>query len=176
MKKIWKKHKILMFAVLAYMVLFAVNFDKGLLALGESKYYFIEMLEIMPPVLVLVAIIQMYLPTKVIVKYLGNKSGVHGIILAFAVGSLSAGPIYAAFPVCKTLLKKGASVGNVVIILSAWAVVKVPMLITEVKFMGFWYMAIRWGLTIATILIMSYIMNRRMNMDFSNDMEKLRGM
>ena len=31
-------------------------------------------------------------------------------------------------------LKKGASISNIVIILSAWAVIKVPMLANEAKF------------------------------------------
>jgi len=157
-KRIYKKNKLLIFAVLCYILLFVFKKDTFSVAIAESKYYFIEMLEILPAVFVLVAIIQTWIPTKVVVKHFGNGSGLKGTLLAFAIGSLSAGPIYAAFPICKMLYNKGASVNNIVIILSAWAVVKVPMLITEVKFMGIRYMLIRWVFTIASILIMSLIM------------------
>lgn len=59
---------------------------------------------------------------------------------------------------CKILLNKGASIENIIIILSSWAVVKVPMLINEAKFMGMKYMGIRWVCTIIAILLMARIM------------------
>ncbi|MCK5764148.1 MAG: hypothetical protein KAH05_08515 [Clostridiales bacterium] len=80
-----------------------------------------------------------------------------GYFFSFVIGSISAGPIYASFPIVKLLMKKGVSVGNTVIIISSWAVIKVPMLINEVKFLEFEFMALRWVLTIAAILIMSQI-------------------
>lgn len=158
-----KKNKILFVALIAYVLLFVVDKEKGLTALSESKYYFIEMLEILPAVFILVAIIQAWIPTRVIVKHFGDGSGIKGILIAFAVGSLSAGPIYAAFPVCKMLYKKGASIKNIVIILSSWAVIKVPMLITEVKFMGTHYMLVRWFFTIIAILMMALLMGKLAN-------------
>lgn len=153
-----KKNKMLSLVLLGYIILFIIDVDMGVNAIIESKYYFIEMIEILPAVFILVAIIQAWLPTKVVVKQFGDGSGIKGKIIAFIIGSLSAGPIYAAFPVCKMLYKKGAKLDNIVIIISAWAVVKVPMLITEVKFMGMKYMAIRWVLTIISIIIIALIM------------------
>ncbi|WP_432409625.1 ferredoxin [Wukongibacter sp. M2B1] len=67
------------------------------------------------------------------------------------------------------LLKKGASIWNIVIILSAWAVVKVPMLVNEVKFLGLKFMVVRWILTIISILVMAYIVSlivKRENIPF----------
>ena len=55
------------------------------------------------------------------------------------------------------LHKKGASVRNLVIILSAWAVIKVPMLLNELKFLGFKFMAVRWVLTVIGIVVFSWI-------------------
>ena len=77
--------------------------------------------------------------------------------MALLLGSISAGPIYAAFPVSKTLLGKGASISNIVIILSTWAVIKVPMLANEIKFLGINFMGIRWVLTVTAIFFMAYI-------------------
>ena len=58
------------------------------------------------------------------------------------------------------LHKKGASIRNVVIILSSWAVIKVPMLLNEAKFLGPRFMAIRWILTVTAIIIFSWIANK----------------
>lgn len=155
-----KKHKILLIAICGYVILGIMDPTKVLIALKESKYYFIEMLQILPAVFVLTSMIQTWIPTQVIMKYFGKNSGVKGYFVSIVIGSLSAGPIYAAFPVCQTLLKKGARVSNVVIILSTWAVVKVPMLINEVKFMGLKYMIFRWTFTILAIFIMAYLMEK----------------
>ncbi len=152
------QHKILALAIIGYIVVFLINVDTGFQALGASKYYFIEMIQILPPIFILTSLIQTWIPTKVIMNNFGDGTGIRGKALSFAIGSLSAGPIYAAFPICGTLIKKGASIDNIVIILSTWAVVKVPMLINEVKFMGARYMGIRWLLTTVAIFSMAYIM------------------
>jgi uncharacterized membrane protein YraQ (UPF0718 family) len=155
-----KKHKILIIALLSYLILGIMSFDKVLLALSQSKYYFIEMLQILPAVFILTSLIQTWVPTKVIMKYFGDGSGLKGYGISFLIGSLSAGPIYAAFPVCQTLFKKGAGIKNIMIILSTWAVVKVPMLINEAKFMGVQYMAVRWLFTVIAIFIMAFVVDK----------------
>lgn len=159
-RQILKNNKILAFSVSAYIILFIFKPELGIKGFKESTYYFMEMIQILPAVFVLTALIQTWIPTEVIMKNFGNGSGVKGKIISLTIGSLSAGPIYAAFPVCRTLLDKGASIGNIVIILSTWAVVKVPMLLNEAKFMGVKYMAIRWVFTIAAILVMEYFMSK----------------
>lgn len=155
-----KKNKILTVALLGYFLLACHDFEMFRQGLYTSKHYFFEMLQILPAVFILTSLLQIWVPTSTIMKYFGDGSGIKGYIMAFLIGSLSAGPIYAAFPVCKTLLKKGASIRNVVIILSAWAVVKVPMLINEIKFMGIKYMLVRWFLTVVAFFIMALLMER----------------
>lgn len=152
-----KKNKLLTVVVLAYVFLFITMPDKANASVKNSMYYIIEMLEIVPVIFILTSIIEAWVPKEVIMSGFGEKAGVRGSIFSFLLGSFSAGPIYAAFPVCKMLLKKGASITNVVIILSAWAVIKVPMLANEAKFLGVKFMAIRWILTVVSILIMAYL-------------------
>lgn len=118
------------------------------------------MLEILPVVFVLTALIEVWVPRETILKHLGKDAGVKGTIAAFLLGSFSAGPIYAAFPITTTLYRKGASTKNIVIILSTWAVTKVPMLANEAKFLGLKYMAIRWILTSVSIYIMAVLLDR----------------
>lgn len=154
-----KKNKLLTFVSLTYLVLFLVNTDKAILSVKNSMYYVKEMLEIMPAIFVITALIEKNVPKNVILNNLGKNSGIKGIVLSFILGSFSAGPIYAAFPICKTLTKKGASISNIVIILSSWAVIKVPMLLNEAKFLGIKFMFLRWILTIISILCMSYLVS-----------------
>lgn len=158
---LWKKNKLLSLVIAVYIVLLLAMPSKGLLALQNSMYYVFEMLLIMPVVFVLTALIEGWVPKQAIINSFGEGSGIKGNILAFLLGSFSAGPIYAAFPVCKMLLDKGAGVANVVIVLSAWAVVKIPMLANEAKFLGPDFMILRWVLTSISIFVMAYIIAKQ---------------
>lgn len=158
---LWKKNKLLSLVIATYALLLIFMPSKGLLALQNSMYYVTEMLMIMPIVFVLTALIEGWVPKQAIINGFGEGSGIKGNILAFLLGSFSAGPIYAAFPVCKMLLDKGAGVANVVIVLSAWAVVKIPMLANEAKFLGPDFMAMRWVLTTIAIFVMAYIVAKQ---------------
>lgn len=154
--KVLKKNMLFSVVAILYVVLFIFRTDMAILSLKNSSYYIIEMLQIIPVVFILTSLIEAWVPKKVIMNNLGEKSGVKGPIISLFLGSVSAGPIYAAFPICKMLLKKGASIANIVIILSAWAVIKVPMLANEAKFLGPKFMAVRWVLTTVSIFIMAY--------------------
>ncbi|MSS42746.1 permease [Anaerosalibacter bizertensis] len=155
-----KKNKFLATVTLIYGILFITNTDKAVLSVKNSGYYIKEMLIIMPVVFLLTSLIEAWVPKKMIVKHLGDNSGLKGYFISLLLGSVSAGPIYAAFPVCKTLLNKGASISNIVVILSAWAVIKVPMLANEAKFLGLKFMFIRWIFTTISIIIMGYIISK----------------
>lgn len=146
--------------IFTYIFLMIFMPDKGIKSLNNSLYYVREMLIIMPVILLLTSLIEAWVPKKTIENALGEGSGAKGFVFSFLLGSFSAGPIYAAFPVCKMLIKKGASVANIIVILSAWAVIKIPMLANESKFLGIKFMLIRWILTTISILIMAIITSK----------------
>lgn len=156
LKKI-KENLFLAIVALAYLIMFVMNPAMGTDSVKNSGYYIKEMLMIMPVIFVLTALLDMWVPKEKIMQYLGKEAKAKGVFLSFVVGSISAGPIYAAFPMCVMLHKKGASIRNVIIILSSWAVIKVPMLLNEAKFLGLKFMAIRWALTVIAIIIFSWI-------------------
>ncbi len=155
-----KNNTFLFFVILAYITLFVFMPEKGIASINNSLYYVKEMLIIMPVILILTSLIEAWVPKKTIENSLGENSGVKGLIFSFLLGSFSAGPIYAAFPICKMLMRKGASIANIVVILSAWAVIKIPMLVNESKFLGAKFMGVRWVLTIIAILAMAIITSK----------------
>jgi uncharacterized membrane protein YraQ (UPF0718 family) len=158
-KKI-KENLFFSFVVAVYALLLLLNPGMAAQSAENSVYFIKEMLTIMPVIFVLTALLDLWVPKEKILRYLGDGAGARGIFLSFVVGSVSAGPIYAAFPMCVMLRKKGASVRNIVIILSAWAVIKVPMLLNEAKFLGLKFMAVRWVLTVLAILVFSWLAAR----------------
>lgn len=159
------RNKLLVLVAAAYAVLFLVAPQKAIGAFQSSLYYLWEMVQVLPVIFVFTVVIEAWIPKSVIMKGLGEKSGVRGWLLSLALGSLSAGPMYAAFPIGKMLMNKGASVTNLVILLSSWAVIKVPMLANEAKFLGPQFMAVRWVLTVSAIFLMAWVMGRFIRRD-----------
>jgi uncharacterized membrane protein YraQ (UPF0718 family) len=155
-----KKNKLLILVALAYLVIFVISPDKAKQSIGNSVYYLVEMLQVLPVIFLFTVVIEALIPKEMIMRGFGEKSGIKGNLLALLLGSISAGPIYAAFPISKTLLGKGASIANIVIILSSWAVIKIPMLANEAKFLGTNFMIIRWVLTVIAIFAMAYIIGK----------------
>lgn len=154
---ILKKNKIIVLVLLIYGILFIVAPEKAMASVSNSTYYLLEMAQVLPIIFLLTVVIEAWIPKELIMNSFGENSGIKGNLLSLALGSISAGPIYAAFPIGKAMLKKGASITNIVIILSSWAVVKVPMLINEVKFLGVNFMVVRWILTVSAIIAMGYL-------------------
>lgn len=157
--KFTKKNKLFSVVALIYIVLLFAMPDKAVESFKNSMYYVIEMLQVIPIVIILTALIEAWVPKKTIAQNLGEKSGIKGALISLVLGSVSAGPIYAAFPLCKMLLQRGAGIANIVIILNAWAVIKIPMLANEAKFLGPKFMATRWVLTVVATFIMAYLMS-----------------
>lgn len=157
--KFIKSNLFLVVILVAYGMLAIINPQLGLQGIKNSGYYIKEMLMIMPVMFILTALLDSWVPKETIIKFLGKDAKGKGTVLSFVLGSISAGPIYAAFPFCVMLHKKGASIKNIVVILSSWAVVKIPMLLNEVKFLGIKFMALRWILTVIAILIFSWIVS-----------------
>ncbi len=152
-----KENLFLSIIVLVYIIMFFINPAMATGSVKNSAYYIKEMLIIMPVIFMLTALLDMWVPKEKIMRYLGKEAKTKGVFLSLVVGSISAGPIYAAFPMCVMLHKKGASIRNIIIILSSWAVIKVPMLLNEAKFLGPKFMVVRWVLTVISIVIFSWI-------------------
>lgn len=156
MEKI-KKNKMIVIIIVAYTLTFFYKNDLFIKALTNSKFYLIEMLKIMPAVFIISALLTNWVPDETIKKVIGKSSGFKGKVFSMIVGAISAGPIYAAFPVSLSLLKKGASISNIVVIISAWAVVKIPMFFVESKFLGLKFTIVRYLLTIPAIFLLGYL-------------------
>lgn len=167
--KTLKKNKLLIAVALAYIAVAIFSRQLAVDSVKNSSYYIKEMLLVMPVVFMMIVFIETWIPKKKIAEYLGEKSGIKGTVFSFLLGSLSAGPVYAAFPLCNMLLKKGASVKNVVIIIGSWAVIKIPMLANEGRFLGLEFMMTRWIITVPMIYFMAVIMGRAIS---KSDIEK----
>ncbi|MGE4506956.1 MAG: permease, partial [Desulfovibrionaceae bacterium] len=119
-----------------------------------------EVLGILPAVMVIVGLIDVWLPRRAVERNIGPGAGLRGSLLALMLGVAAAGPIYAAFPLAVSLQAKGARTAHVVTLLGAWATIKVPMLLMEASFVGLRFALLRLALTLPCVLAMGWIMER----------------
>ncbi len=119
-----------------------------------------DILLVLPPVLVLMGLFDVWVPRQVVERSIGQGSGVRGAILAMLLGTAAAGPLYVAFPVALALQQKGARLANIVVFLGTWATIKIPMLLVESSFLGWRFSLIRLALTIPAILLSGFLMER----------------
>jgi uncharacterized membrane protein YraQ (UPF0718 family) len=135
------------------------NPDKALSITLVSKDYILEMLSILPPILILIGLFDVWVPRSFIEKAMGKASRLKGILFSILVGTAAMGPVYVAFPLGRSFLKKGASLFNVSIFLCVWASIKIPMILFEIKFLGADFAGLRLALTIPSIIAISWILS-----------------
>lgn len=113
-------------------------FDSSMTATAFSISWsnIVTMMGVIPPIFILIGLMDVWVPRETMIKYMGEGSGALGIFLAFLLGSMAAGPLYAAFPVAALLLKKGARLANVIFFLGTWTSAKIPLLIFEMTSLG----------------------------------------
>ncbi|MBN1861517.1 MAG: permease [Candidatus Thermoplasmatota archaeon] len=127
---------------------------------STAQEYFIEMMIVLPAVMIIMGLFAVFISDETVVKYLGKTSGIKGIALAIILGALPTGPLYVAFPLAATLVKKGARISNIIVFLSAWACIKLPQELVELQFLGVDFMVSRLILTIIFVIFMGYIIER----------------
>jgi uncharacterized membrane protein YraQ (UPF0718 family) len=125
----------------------------------ENIFQFsVEILKILPPVLVLMALIEVWISREWMESQLGKKSGIKGVILSLLLGSTAAGPLFAAFPIAFSMKKKGVRTANLVIFLGAWSTIKIPLLLLESNFLGVQFALWRLVITVPLIVLIGYLL------------------
>ena len=134
--------------------------DLGKAALNNTLGSFKEMLSVLPPIFVLLGLLDVWVDRATMIKYTGKGSGFKGVVIAFLLGSAAAGPLYAAFPFAAVMLKKGTSFMNVLIFIGAWSTTKIPLLAFEASSMGPVFTLVRLGLSLVGIPLIAYVTDR----------------
>ena len=139
-------------------LVYASRPEKALSVLFVSKDYLLEMISILPPILVLCGLFDAWVPKQTIERLMGETSGARGASIALLLGTVAMGPLYAAFPIGKSLLGKGASLYNVAVFLCVWASIKIPMILFEMKFFGKRFTFWRNSLSFVFALVIAFVM------------------
>jgi len=130
----------------------------ALLSMAGSN--FLVVLSILPPVFVLLGLFDAWVSRERVTARIGEKSGIAGAALTIFLGSFAAGPLYLAFPIAETLLKKGTGLFNVFLFMGAWSTMKIPMLLFEIQSLGMKFAAVRYAMSFVGIFWIAWALER----------------
>ena len=157
MKIIFKRYLGFIIILVLNIMLLMINRKIGLRAISISGSNILEMAKILPPIFVLLGLMDVWTPRETMEKIMGEKSGLIGILIAFFLGSLAAGPLYAAFPIAIILIKKGAKFSNILIFIGAWSTTKIPMFLFETASLGWRFSVLRLMMSIFGVITIGYV-------------------
>ncbi len=160
MKALLKRYRAFIVTAVAIGILTLINNQIGFKAISISAYSFKEMLLVIPPVFILLGLMDVWVPRETMIKFMGEGSGVKGIILSILLGSAAAGPLYGAFPVAAVFMKKGVKFSNILIFIGAWSTTKIPMFLFEMASLGAKFAFTRLLVDIPGIIIIAYILSK----------------
>lgn len=163
MKTLLKRYGVFLILLAANIIIGLILPEIGKRSVSITAQNLQEMLLVIPPIFVLLGLLDVWVDRATMIKYTGKGSGFKGVFIAFLLGSAAAGPLYAAFPVAGVMLKKGSSLWNVFIFIGAWSTTKIPMLTFEAASLGITFTLVRLALSIIGILLIALVTEKTLN-------------
>jgi uncharacterized membrane protein YraQ (UPF0718 family) len=161
--KLLKRYLFFILMVAATGILLLINVKIGMKAVSTTLLSFKEMLLIIPPIFILLGLLDVWIPRETMIKYLGEGSGIKGMLISILIGSAAAGPLYGAFPVATVLMKKGTKFSNVLLFLGAWSTTKIPMLLFELSALGPKFTLTRLAVSMVGIFAIAFLVEKLMS-------------
>ena len=151
-----KRYRFFLVTALVVLGTFFVSRPLGTKAAQTTAYSLREMALVIPPVFLLLGLLDVWVPKETMMRLMGERSGLLGVTLAIVLGSVAAGPLYGAFPVAAAFMRKGVKFANILIFIGAWSTTKVPMFLFEMSALGPKFALTRLAVDIPGIILIGY--------------------
>lgn len=159
-----KKQKVfIMFVILVSIIIvisFLQDFDFGKRASKYLGMNVIEMLQILPCAFILISLFDNWVSREKVEKHLGSSSGLIGYLWVLFLGGMSVGGAYVVFPLAESLRRKGASLKIVFAYLGFGGIVRIPMTMFELTFLGPMFTTVRLLTAIPLALISGILLGK----------------
>ena len=140
----------LIMAVLA-IILLAIGYAKGegqhVQGLNSGLKMIVEIIPLLLFAFIVAGMVQVLLPQELLSRWIGEESGLKGILIGTLAGGLTPGGPYVSLPVVAGLLKAGAGVGTLVAFLTSWSLWAVARLPMEIGILGWKFTFVRLACT-----------------------------
>jgi uncharacterized membrane protein YraQ (UPF0718 family) len=142
-------------------VLLAIGYSRGegqhIQGLNSGLKMIVEIIPLLLFAFIVAGMIQVLLPQELLAKWIGEESGLKGILIGTLAGGVTPGGPYVSLPIVAGLLKAGAGVGTLVAFLTAWSLWAVARLPMEIGILGWKFTFVRLACTFFFPPIAGYI-------------------
>ncbi|NQT94967.1 MAG: permease [Candidatus Omnitrophica bacterium] len=103
----------------------------------------IQILPLLVLAFIIAGMVQVLLPYETISRWVGESSGMRGILIGTVAGAFTPGGPYVSMPIAVGLLRTGASMGTMVAYMTGWSLWAFSRLPLEVGILGWRFTIIR---------------------------------
>ncbi|USG99239.1 permease [Thermococcus argininiproducens] len=145
-------------AIFGLLIAFAKDKDKAIQSLKIAGKSFIRVLPMVFIIIIVIGLLLGFVPPEQISGFIGEQSGIKGILLVGVLGALMHIPALLSFPLAASLLENGASVSAVVAFITTLTMIGTVTLPLEIKELGKRIAFLRNGLSFIIAIIIALIM------------------
>jgi uncharacterized membrane protein YraQ (UPF0718 family) len=140
----------LVMAILA-VILLIIGYSKGggqhITGLKSAMKMTVDILPLLVFAFIMAGMIQVLLPQEMLSKWIGEESGLRGILIGTVAGGITPGGPYVSLPLAAGFLRAGAGIGTMVAFITAWSLWAVARLPMEIGVMGWKFTLVRFACT-----------------------------
>jgi uncharacterized membrane protein YraQ (UPF0718 family) len=140
---------IIMGAIAIALVILAQVRHRGELYTGmeSSMKMTLEVLPMLVFAFIVAGLAQAMIPKDTIASWVGEESGLRGLLIGTAAGGFIPGGPYVSLPIAAGFLKAGAGMGTMVAFIAAWSLWGISRMPLEVGIMGWKFTGVRLACT-----------------------------
>ena len=153
----------------SFLILSAIALTTGSICYMKGEAFFFKgldaswlmFLEVMPRMLaafLMAGFVQVLVPRELIIRWIGEKSGLKGIVIATLAGICTPGGPMISFPLIVALYKLGADFGPLIAYLTSWELMGIQrIVIWEIPMMGVKFASLRFLVSLSLPVIAGLI-------------------
>jgi len=145
-------------AALGLLIAFYRDKKKAMESLKIAGKSFIRILPMVFIIIIIIGLLLGFIPADQISRFVGEQSGLGGILLVGVVGALIHIPSLLSFPLAASLLEEGASVSAVATFITTLTMIGTVTLPLEIKELGKKIAFLRNGFSFVIAIIIALIM------------------
>lgn len=145
-------------AVIGIIAAFYKDRIKAMQSLKAAAMSFIRILPMALIIVLVIGLLLGFIPPDQISRFVGEQSGIGGVLLVGAVGALMHIPALLSFPLAASLLESGAAVTAVAAFITTLTMIGTITLPLEIKELGRKLALLRNGIGFAVAIIIALLM------------------
>jgi uncharacterized membrane protein YraQ (UPF0718 family) len=133
------------------LILLIIGYSRGegqhIAGLKSAMKMTVDILPMLVFAFIMAGMIQTLLPQELLSKWIGEESGIRGILIGTVAGGITPGGPYVSLPLAAGFLRAGAGIGTMVAFITAWSLWAVSRLPMEIGVMGWKFTIVRLACT-----------------------------